>query len=196
MERKNRYNRLYVNDYIVYFILSLVAGVLITLLLYNFIGFDESNRIMSRDMLLAIKKYNIDIENYMKNRIVIRGIELITVLIVINMNFRYMLNKIIMLYIGLKMGLILTVFVLEMQFIGILNFILITFPHDFIYFYAIIRLYEVFEGFNEKNKDKSKFITILIKCYNYVYIICMWAAAILSETIIKNILIKKLFIVV
>ena len=194
MEKEKRNKHYYVNNNIIFYMLSLVAGIFITLLLYNFIGTSESNRILSRDMLIAIKKYNVDIELYTKERIFIRGLELLVLVIMYKTKYRYFLNKCIMGYIGFKSGFILTIFILEMQFIGIVNFILVTFPQEFLYTYAIIRLFEVFEEYKNTDNYKGRIRRIALMVCNYSYITFLWGIALLSEIMLKNIFIKKLFI--
>ena len=95
MREQGRVNYYYVDKYCIYGFLSLVAGILLTLLLYNFIGLNDSNRIMSKDMLLAIKQYNIDLNEYIQQRFIIRIIELIYIFICMKKKIANVLKRLL-----------------------------------------------------------------------------------------------------
>ena len=193
MNNNNKTKYYYVNKYIVYGCFLIIAGSLITLLLYNFIGFSNSYRIMSKEMLLAIKQYNIDLNDFVKQKFVFRILELIIVSIILRTKYNKLIKWGIVTYLSIKIGLIFTIFIIEMQFIGIINYLIISFPHDFIYIYCLLKIFNMSERI-KKSECENRYSL----CNNFcrcVFILILWSVAILSETCIKNILVKKLFII-
>jgi len=179
----------YLNKYHINIVISMVVGVLITLLLYNFIGFDESNRIMSKEMLLAIKQYNINLDDFIKQRFAIRIIEFIGLIMLFKTKYSNIIKIGMIYYIGLKISLVLTVFVIEMQFIGIINYFIISFPHEYIYLYCIFKLLYLEDCKGKYGHKKALLMG------NYMLLMLIWSISIASETVLKYLLVQKVFII-
>ena len=130
---KSTYNKLKLNWFCL-FIIGLIISILLSLALYNFINPDNRNNILSKNMLIAIKKFDFSIADMLKKNFTYRLIEIIILIIFLLTGLRNKVLNILWFYIGIRIGFFSTIFIKEMGYIGIINLIIISFPHRLFYY--------------------------------------------------------------
>lgn len=191
---KSTYNKLKLNWFCL-FIIGLIISILLSLALYNFINPDNRNNILSKNMLIAIKKFDFSIADMLKKNFTYRLIEIIILIIFLLTGLRNKVLNILWFYIGIRIGFFSTIFIKEMGYIGIINLIIISFPHRLFYYTTLFCLISLIYQNKEYISDYSTRSKLFDKIAPYLNIILLWCSGILSETIINLFLVQKLFII-
>ena len=191
---KSTYNKLKLNWFCL-FIIGLIISILLSLALYNFINPDNRNNILSKNMLIAIKKFDFSIADMLKKNFTYRLIEIIILIIFLLIVLRNKVINILWFYIGILIGFFSTIFIKEMGYIGIINLIIISFPHRLFYYTTLFCLISLIYQNKEYISDYSTRSKLFDKIAPYLNIILLWCSGILSETIINLFLVQKLFII-
>lgn len=195
---KNYSKSAYTKLKFIWFILfcaSFICSILATLALYKFINPDNSNNILSENMLIAIKKYDVSIIGMFKKKLIYRLTEIIILVLLLLTKKRDNILNIMWLYLGLYTGFISTIFIKEMSYIGIINLIIIAFPHKLFYLATLFCLISLLYCRNNYINDFSTNNTLFDKLAPYINIILLWCCGILSETIINLFFVQKFFII-
>ena len=93
---------------------------------------------------------------------------------------------------GIIIGFYSTIFYLEMGYIGLINYILVSFPHQLFYIAAVICLINLV--FNKTSIGYETKKNLLDKLAPFLNISLLWLCGVLSETVINLFLVQKLFI--
>lgn len=190
---KSTYNKLKIKWFIL-FMIGFVISIVLTLALYNFINPDNNNNILSKNMLIAIKKFDFSIADMLRKNFKYRLIEITILIIFLLTRLRNKVLNILWFYIGIRIGFFLTIFIKEMGYIGIINLIIISFPHRLFYYATLFCLISLVY----QNKDYITVYSMKSKLFDkvapYLNIILLWCSGILSETIINLFLVQKLLI--
>lgn len=191
---KSTYNKLKIK-WVTLYIIGLIISIFLTLALYNFINPNRNNNILSKNMLIAIKKYDFSIAVMLKRNFTYRLIEIIILIIFLLTRLRNKVLNILWFYIGIRVGFFTTIFIKEMSYLGIINLIIISFPHRLFYYATLFCLISLIYQNKEYISDYSIRSKLFEKIAPYLNIILLWCSGILSETIINLFLVQKLFII-
>lgn len=191
---KSTYNKLKIK-WVTLYIIGLIISIFLTLALYNFINPNRNNNILSKNMLIAIKKYDFSIVVMLKRNFTYRLIEIIILIIFLLTRLRNKVLDILWFYIGIRVGFFITIFIKEMSYLGIINLIIISFPHRLFYYATLFCLISLIYQNKEYISDYSTRSKLFDKIAPYLNIILLWCSGILSETIINLFLVQKLFII-
>ena len=191
---KSTYNKLKIK-WVTLYIIGLIISIFLTLALYNFINPNRNNNILSKNMLIAIKKYDFSIVVMLKRNFTYRLIEIIILIIFLLTRLRNKVLNILWFYIGIRVGFFITIFIKEMSYLGIINLIIISFPHRLFYYATLFCLISLIYQNKEYISDYSTRSKLFDKIAPYLNIILLWCSGILSETIINLFLVQKLFII-
>lgn len=181
--------------YIFIAIFSLFIASVFTCWLYKFINTDNT-RIITYDMLLAVKNYNFDLKVMYKRTIIHRLIQLIGLFILSLSKWKGRLKWVLLIVISVKLGFILTIFMIEMHIYGFLNFLIILFPHEIFYICAIMSLLREISKYKYViHKDIKDFAINRTKTVAYMKTMSLWICGVLSEITINLVLVQKCLII-
>ncbi len=174
---------------------GLFISIIITTKIYYFINPYNNNKIFSYNMLIAIKNYQVSYLDLFKNKVTIRIIELIILVLLLVSKHGNKIYSLTCLLSGAVCGFYGTIFYLEMGYKGIINLIIISFPHMIFYIAAFLCLVSM-----SIMKDKTIITTnettkLFTKAAPYINILLLWAIGFLSETVINLFLVQKCFII-
>lgn len=171
-------------------LIGLILSILITTKIYFFINPYNNNKLLSHNMLIAIKNYNVSFCNMFKEKAPIRILEIIILILLLISKFKTKVFNLTCLLSGMSCGFYLTIFYLEMGYKGFVNLILISFPHMLFYIAAFLCLINILT-----NSDDCNNVKLFDKIAPYLNILFLWCIGILSEMVINLFIVQKLFII-
>lgn len=167
-------------------VVCVFVGAAFSIGIYSLLGLrGDDNSIITTDMLRALKDFDAINVQLIKRKVVYRLV-LYAMIVLAYLFKRYRLLKVIFTYMCVKIGFICTIFILEMKFIGAINYIFIVSPHEIIYVFVLASL--LYRTYNEKRTK-----TINLKMYMDYFM--LWSVAIFYETVIKTVFIRKILII-
>jgi hypothetical protein len=163
--------------------------------MYYFLNPYNNNKIFSYNMLVAIKKYQVSYIDLFKDKAAIRIIQFILLVLLLISKYGNKIFSLTCLFAGALCGFYATIFYLEMGYKGIINLIIISFPHMIFYIAAFLCLITHLTQKDKTTVDYSTSNKFLIKTAPYLNILLLWIIGFLSETVINLFLVQKCFII-
>lgn len=181
--------------YVFLMIISFVLVSMGTCWLYRFINTDNT-RIISYDMLLAVKNYNFDLQAMYKRTIMVRMIQIVVLFALGLSKWKNRLRWILPMVVASKIGFILTIFITEMHIYGLINFFIISFPQEIFYICAMVCLVRniswkklvLSQNINGVTINKSN-VVVCMK------ILSLWICGVLCEMTINLVLVQRCLII-
>ena len=189
--KKNRFILLKCTSFVL-FILAFIVSTITTYKIYKYINPDNTNNIFSENMLIAIKHLNIPFQKMFQEKFLLRISEIIILTLLLITKFKKKILYGLIVLTGIIIGFYSTIFYLEMGYIGIINYILVSFPHQLFYIAAVICLINLV--FNKTSIGYETKKNLLDKLAPFLNISLLWLCGVLSETVINLFLVQKLFI--
>ena len=163
-------------------------GIVLAIFIYRLLDLsrDSDNGIITLDMLMALKDYDVINVNLIKTKFICR-ILLFGFAIMLCVLQKYRLIKMLLMFMCIKMGFVFMIFVLEMKLIGAANYIFIVSPDEIVYVISLATL--LF------NIDSLKYNAKVINFKIYMSSLLLWLVGIFYETIIKVVFVRKILII-
>lgn len=191
-----RNNKFYINFFgSVMFFIGLILSIIITAKIYYFINPYNNNKLFSHNMLIAIKTYEVSYLELLKSKSVIRIMQFAVILFLLISKHRKKAYLLICLLAGLLCAFYGTIFYLEMGYKGIINLIIISFPHMIFYIASFLCLINHIIQKDNSIQETHTSNKLLTKAAPYLNILLLWIIGFLSETVINLFLVQKCFII-
>lgn len=191
--RKNRFHIKF-SGFILLFI-GIIISILVTAKVYHFINPFNNNKIFSYNMLIAIKNYEVSYIDVLKDKAIIRVIQIILLILLLLSKHGNKVYSLTCFVAGCLCGFYGTIFYLEMGYKGIINLLIVSFPHMLFYIAAFLCLVSIILLKQNETIAISNSNSIFNKIAPYMNIILLWCIGLLSEIVINLFLVQKCFLI-